>query len=216
MSTIFFTSCNALAAIISTFDSDLEGWRIKQYSGSSQDGEFNDDKISYHATGGNPDGYAQFEDFAGDYADFFCAPEKFLGNWKKMAVTAVSYDMKIIDFDNWGDEVHGNPYGIYIKGADGIAGWSMSAPENKTDWITIYAPLSEFTIFYGTATLDAIFSDVSGMVIKADMFSPTKDFVGLDNVKLNIAPVPVPSSILLFSFGLGSLIFLKMITLKKI
>jgi hypothetical protein len=69
--------------IISTFDNDNEGWTNEGGPG----------QLYYHPTGGNPDGFIEFEDL-GAGTGTLVAPAKFLGDLTAYKTGTFSFDLK--------------------------------------------------------------------------------------------------------------------------
>ena len=76
-------SVGALANIITTFDSDLEGWTtINDAQG-----------LSWVATGGNPDGHATATDVGTGATWYWSAPSAYLGNKSPFYLGSLSFDL---------------------------------------------------------------------------------------------------------------------------
>jgi hypothetical protein len=171
-------SLGRAAAVISTFDSGLEGWTF------TSEGE-----ISWEPSGGNPGGYIRFVDDPGVGARLV-APSKFLGDWSGLdGIGVISYDHAIFDV---GVNPIFHPYNISISGPDGLAEWRGATPAGVTDWRTVEALLkeSEWTVTEGAWPL--LLANVTELRIAIEavenLYIPgtpwSGDITGMDNVYL--------------------------------
>lgn len=181
----------------STFDTDLDGWTTDS------------PLMTWVAAGGNPGGYAQFND-AAPAGGFFIAPAKFLGDWSSLNSTgAISYDQKVF---RTGGFVGRGERSIIISGPGGEARWfgplapATCPADPACDWNTFSAPLMEAAWSLTSGTWGALLTDVTSFRILMDLYTTTRpgDIEGLDNVKLALkdAAIPEPTTILLLGLGL--------------
>lgn len=175
-----------VAAVISDFDADLDGW-VATGSGS----------LSHSAAGGNPNGFAQFDDIPGVGGDgFLIAPAKFLGDWSALDGNgSLNWEHRILTLGDVPTVVNARatiagPGGeAFYVGALHQTTWTMfSAPIDSSDWVT------------SVGTWNALLSNVTSLTIRIEAVhnnGAALDVDGIDNVQL----VPEPSTLLLAAFG---------------
>jgi hypothetical protein len=177
------------ATIISTFDSDLEGWT------KGPEGAFN-----YISTGGNPGGYALYS-VVGAPSNII-APDAFLGNLS-------AYDGGTFSWDGVAtDEGSGSVPGSYAYGkvtVTGTAGSATSALIPSADRPTL-AGWSSYSHDFTAADFgktegewDAILANVTSITLGGNAYGGSEN-LGYDNIALNAA-VPEPSSTALLGLG---------------
>ncbi len=172
----------------SSFDVDLEGWMVMEGANFTNE-------VTWGATGGNPGGYAHFVD-AHDQTSYHAAQAAFAGDWSAAdGIGAISYDQKIFDV---GPTPVMNAYEVFIGGTGGLVMWHGDTPTGTTDWVNVVAPLveSEWSVVSGSWA--GALADISGLAIRAELVSFSRDVTGLDNVSVY---VPEPATAALLAVG---------------
>jgi hypothetical protein len=132
-------------AVISTFDSGLEGWTAVglditySFAPLSFDVALtnNSADMVYSATGGDPGGYAQFTDTIVEPSSLASAPGAFLGNLTSYIGGTFSFDHSLI---NDGESIAGYaPYSVIIYSGEPVdlnaLVWTAPAPSGTTGWV---------------------------------------------------------------------------------
>jgi len=137
-------------AVISTFDSGLEGWTavgldisyttVPTFPFVALTGialTDNTGDMVHSATGGNPGGYAHFTDAIEDPSSFASAPSGFLGDLTSYIGGTFSFDHKLITPGASATDYA--PYSVILySGAPmdmNALVWTSPAPSGPTDWI---------------------------------------------------------------------------------
>lgn len=178
---------SAEGVVTSTFDTDADGW------------VFGVDH-SWRSTGGNPGGYIHYIDA---YASgWVSAPSKFLGDWTSMGATSLTYDIKI--FSTGSIYLIGN-YQVRIDGPGGNAVWVGPPPNPSAGWLTLNVPITESDWVTESGSWNAMLADVTQLRIATAFYNNymPQEINGMDNVSLNMNPIPAPGAILLSSIGIG-------------
>lgn len=179
----------------STFDANLGGW-----TGHPSE-------VSWVSTGGNPDGFARWQD-AVSASPPLTAPNEFLGNWSSLdGVGFISYDQKIF---STGSFTSRGSFKVGISGPGGSATWYGPQAPNSCPgqpgcgWTTYFVPIieSEWTLTSGSWS--ALLSEVNGLVIHPELYSNIlgTETQGIDNVRLAIA-APT-QNIIDATYGMGA------------
>jgi hypothetical protein len=170
-------------AVISTFDSDLEGWTAvgldisytflptPALTGITITGNSAD--MVHSATDGNPGGYAQFTDIIVEPSSLASAPGAFLGDLTSYIGGTFSFDHKLFDA---GSSIGGYaPYSVILYSGAPInlnaLVWSAPAPSGTTGW-------EHFDITLDTNDLAPI-ADVSLQVLDPSLPNLTPGSLGL-------------------------------------
>jgi len=175
-------------AVLDTFDADNQGWRTCNFSFAA--GLANDfAPAGWSPEGGAPGGALLTPDVS-DW-NFFSAPEAYLGDRSG----AFGTDLRFDTFASLEDGVY--PGAILTSGS--IAVYAVGVPPG-TSWTGVSIPLAGASWSLspepgGTpisdAMLRAVLSGLDGLYIEADWYVG-EDLTGLDNVRLDSAPVPEP------------------------
>jgi alkaline phosphatase D len=182
------------AVVVSTFDTDNDGWDAVGDVGWTHAPDF-----------GNPAGSMLGIDTTTGDAWFFRAPAKFLGDQSSLYGTFLEYDIWVSRFNN--------PQGIVgdvvIRGNNLALRWRDAAPVAQT-WTTQRVSLDTTanweklvgnTLVPATeADLRWVLADLDLLRIRGEYFSG-RDLGYLDNVRLGVQPVPEPASLPLFGVG---------------
>ena len=176
--------------VVSTFDSDLQGWTSAAAT------------LSYSSEIGNAPGSALFDDKSGGVATIQ-APGEFLGDWS--LVRTIQFQHRIIDFGA-GDYTVRDVFNIKISGPGGVATFQSdpgTVQPSHDQWVDVVAPVEEGSWILGSGTWNSILSDVTDLRIQIEMVDNFNDYGqpddqdAIDNVVLNA--VPEPMSVLLVS-----------------
>ena len=214
---------DANAAVISTFDTDADGWTGMTFTNK---GVFLNSTLpgfNYHAADGNPGGYISTLDPGPSEAARLGAPSKFLGNQSAMLGGALAFDLTI---DRSGQVDQNPPPLLLIQNGTNsllfinspvpsVGGWTSYvvplAPQPPVTplgagWYSFIAGNSLATATAATqSNFDAVFANITHLSITGEFIndSVNLDTVGLDNVALSA--VPLPATLPLLLFGLGGL-----------
>ena len=200
--TLLVAPLSAVAAtIISTFDSDAEGWIANPGEGA----------LTHAATGGNPGGHIRIQDIGAGSVPFGSgafAPGNFLGNLSSFDGGTLSLDMATFagsgpSFPSFG--------AIQLSGGGDIAMFdiAVSAPGFGT-WETYMAPLTASSWGKSQSEWLAILADVTSIGIPTDAFDGN-DTIGIDNFAIanSMNNIPQPASLALLGIGIASLCLLR-------
>jgi hypothetical protein len=184
----FVTNSVEADIIISTFDSDAEGWTLTSGGGT----------LTWLPTGGNPDGYINIQDDVAGFLSAF-APSQFLGNLSEFDDGLLSMDIILLK------EAIGIPHDqfglVTITGNSGSASLDMVPGTPATNWVTYAAPLTASNWGVTQSTWESILSDVIEISVIVDSYDFYGDTIGFDNFE--VTPVPAPGAVLLGSIGLA-------------
>jgi len=201
-----------IGPVESTFDTDLEGWEAWGLDLDDLSVVRNAADETHTAVGGNPGGFAEFLDVAGEPASGLRAPAKFLGDWSDMIGTgSFRYDHRLFEVGTT-DQDDADPIKDYlvIVSSGPLTFLSLNAavfeapgPDAATDWVTVDAPLdpSKWSVvsFVG-GTFESIMSDVTDVFISFEIVNndvQQDESGGVDNVML----VPEPATLALLAAG---------------
>ncbi len=192
----------ATAAPISTFDDDFDGWQMFVESDPTFDLALDDfdtvgGEFEHETGGGNPGGYVRVQDFAGGGGMLpIQAPAEFTGDLS--GFIGIRFDQ--LQFP---ESTEGG-FSLQIIGVDGTRyGARAALPSATGTWESMTVNFSELGLAEGSASLDAVLSDVRYLLIGMDM---TPNVVGLeggiDNITL-VAQVPLPAATGLLLIGIA-------------
>ena len=168
-------------AVISDFESGADGWTV-----------INNANLSAPATGGNPGGFVQGTDSAGDTWRFN-APAKFLGDQGDKFGGSFSFDLKLTA---GGAAVPNNT--TEVEFSDGVRTIGVSIPlPNTSDFTHYEIALDDTTNWQGNVVtndvIEQVLSNLASITIRGEYFTGA-DSAGLDNVVLSSTPLPPPTS----------------------
>ncbi|MGJ3242089.1 MAG: laminin B domain-containing protein [Opitutales bacterium] len=191
----FLFVSTAGGAILSTFDSDDEGWRAVGDSASSDP--------DWLSSGGNPGGYVEVEDSVVGGVWYWSAPSKFLGDRSSFLGNTLSFDLQQSSTNNQFSAVD-----VYLKNNTDVVALKIN-DHPGTDW-TSYAvtlhPSAGWQQDDGNgapATLSdfqTVLGNLTALEIRGEYVTGS-DTGGLDNVML--VPEPGTSAALAGVLGLG-------------
>ena len=202
----------ALAATIpvtSDFDADLDGWTAW---GINTDNIFSphlvdhSGDLSHSASGGNPDGYARFDDVIVETGALLRAPAKFLGDWSGLIGTGVlSFDHRIFEDGDVTPDKFSPYYAVVFSGSlFDFAGWIGPTPTGPTDWVHHDIPLDPANWQVSPVSglsFEQILANVTDLFIPFELVDndsvQMQEQNGVDNVSL----VPAPAAAYLLVLG---------------
>jgi len=207
----------ALAATIpvtSDFDADLDGWTAW---GINTDNIFSPylvdhgADLSHSASGGNPNGYARFDDVIVETGALLRAPAKFLGDWSGLIGTGIlSFDHRIFEDGDVTPDKFSPYYAVVFSGGlFDFAGWIGSTPTGPTDWVHVDIPLDPANWQLSPASslsFEQILANVTDLFIPFELVDndsvQMQEQNGVDNVSLVPAPAVAYFLVLGGLFGL--------------
>src|SRR5262245_7449754 len=167
------------AQIVSTFDTDLDGWTSS--SGGS---------MTFATTGGNPGGFLRDLDL--DNTDMFVsAPAKFLGDKSAFAGGSVSFDG--IELDTGPGDYQ--PYGTVTlrSGATSVQADLVPLGNPTNAWGTFSIPLDATTFGAAPGTFASVLANLTAVEVLTESKVGLVETVGFDNFTL-ATPAPEPTS----------------------
>jgi hypothetical protein len=177
----------SFATVVTTFDTDLEGWLIT-----------GDNAFDWDSTGGNPGGCLDVNDLATGTHNYAVAPPRFLGDWSiATGADTITHDVFLI---NTSGGAHST--GTYVYRIAGPAGWATALnPEAlyppQSTWTTLKVSLDSSDWTIGSGAWTDILSDVTSLRINAEFVYGGEE-VRMDNIGLSFSPVriapPCPAS----------------------
>ncbi|MFN3168089.1 MAG: PEP-CTERM sorting domain-containing protein [Phycisphaeraceae bacterium] len=153
-----FTAGDGLGQIVSTFDSDLDGWTAVGFNFDTSIGAIlsrnviskvqNTGDMVHSAFNGNPGGFALFTDAIVDPGSFAEAPDKFTGDLTGLIGQTVSFDHRL--FDQGTNPTSVGPYTLVFLSGDpndlnayGIVVDGPTLGQGDTGWVTISATIAD-------------------------------------------------------------------------
>ncbi len=168
------------AQVISTFDTDLDGWRI-----------LGDNTAVWQAAGGNPGGCLDVNDLAVGSTNYASAPSKFLGNWSAFTTSdSIFFDIYEVNTSGgaWIAVHH-----VRIEGPGGAA-WAndvrVVSPPTQGAWIHVRVLLTPAMWTLESGSWLGLLANVTSVRIFAEWVDGAET-TWLDNIGISRTPVPI-------------------------
>jgi hypothetical protein len=168
------------AQVISTFDANLDGWRI-----------IGDNTAIWQAAGGNPGGCLDVNDLATGSTNWASAPSKFLGNWSSFTpADSVFFDIYEVNTSGgaWIAVHH-----VRIEGPGGAA-WAndvrVVSPPAQGTWLHVRVMLAPEIWTLESGTWIGLLANVTSVRIFAEWVDGGET-TWLDNIGISRTPAPI-------------------------
>jgi hypothetical protein len=198
-SILIFHALSVSSQVVSTFDTDLDGWAVN-----------GDNSALWQATGGNPGGCLDVNDAVSGIMNWAIAPRKFHGDWSVFSLTdSICFDIYEVNTSGgtWVTVEH-----IWIEGPLGRA-WAVDpalpTPPPSATWLTAKIPIDPAHWNVESGTWEGLLSNVTSVRIFAEWVSGGET-TWLDNIRLTATPSQVFSPCLSTAFntpGIGDWTF---------
>lgn len=188
----------ATTLVASNFDSGAEGW-------NALNGAAN---FAWVASGGDPGGHIQANDFSGDTLWFFAAPSAYLGDVLAAYGGSLSFALKSDSISPPLATPHSD---VQLLGVNGVLLAFGGDAVPVGDWTSYnIALVADGSWKVGSvsgpaataADFAGVLSDLRALRIRGD-YKQAVEITGLDSVALSAAPVPEPASASLLLAGLA-------------
>lgn len=174
---ILATGASAAGQVSSTFDTDLDGWKIN-----------GDNSAVWLGTAGNPPGCLDVNDLATGSLNWAIAPVKFLGDWSGFsAADTLSFDVYEVNTSGgaWLTVQH-----VRIAGPYGAA-WANAAavptPPTTGVWLTGRIPFDPAFWTVESGLWEQLLTNVTSVRVFAEWVNGD-EVTRLDNVRLSATP----------------------------
>lgn len=198
-SIFLISTSNAMAAtIVSSFDSDTDGWMVTDYGNFSA-------QSSPTWSGGSIYTADVFNGI------MWSAPGKYLGDKTNYIGGTLSFDMKDSVADYAGGDTY---YNLYLSSGSLILTHKGAYPTMPNQWVHDEAIVSYQGWYYATGDwmtpvtsedFSTVLGNIEGLYITADWGWGTSNVAWLDNVVMTTT-VPIPATVWLFGSGLAGLV----------
>ncbi len=168
------------AQVLSTFDTDLDGWRI-----------IGDNSAVWQSTGGNPGGCLDVNDLAVGSTNWASAPNKFLGNWSSFT-TADSIYFDIYEVNTSGGAWLAMNH-VRLEGPGGAAvarDTRIVNPPSQGVWIHARIMLDPAVWTLESGTWAELLANVTSVRVFAEWVNGAET-TWLDNIGISGTPGPV-------------------------
>lgn len=169
-------SPRARSAVFTNFDTGLDGWT---HVGSGN--------LSHAASGGNPLGFARYDDVSGPGGDgFLIAPAKFLGDWSSLnGQGELRWNHRIVRL---GDSPTVVASRARLLGPGGEAFYS--GPSHTTAWTAFAVPIRSSSWTMVSGNWNSLLAQVSTLQIRIEAVhngGAQLDIDGIDNVAIHLS-----------------------------
>jgi hypothetical protein len=192
----FVFAASAASAQLWNFDTDAQGWRLNDITGSgdytSSQGVF---PLDWHAFGGGPGGYVSHEDVSG-FTIMFEAPTAQLGNYSSFLGGKLKFSLQTDQVPDYSaDSVI-----VFRSGVSNLTIVSAIAPQPNTTWTDYAIDLTAGSFRYGNlggavvseADFSTVLGDLNTFLIDAEYHNGVAEVTGLDSVAFVAASSAVP------------------------
>jgi len=171
-------SSAAAQGVVSTFDTDLDGWVI-----------LGDNGAVWQGAGGNPGGYMDVNDLVTGQLNLAAAPPKFLGDWSAFSATdTLSFDVHFIRLSG---TTLTNDWIFRITGPGGAArGIVPGVAPPESVWSTYAVPMDSTDWVMESGSWSGLVGNVTSLNLLAEYVNGDEE-VRIDNVRLTGTPVAV-------------------------
>lgn len=174
---VLLVSMPCPAQVVTTFDTDLEGWMIT-----------GDNDFIWQPAGGNPGGNLDVNDRVTGAHNYAVAPASYLGDWSAVtSADTLSYEVYLVNTSGGG--LGGQSYVFRISGPGGSA-WALDAvalhpPENTWTRLAVSMDQADWNVTGGTWT--DLLENVTSLRCNAEFINGGEE-VRLDNISLSSTP----------------------------
>jgi hypothetical protein len=201
----FAPAARADAIVMSTFDTDAEGWNAVSINSSGNVSGTH--TVTWNATGGNPGGHLSRTDPQSDTFFYWNAPAQYLGDMSAALGGTLAYDVR-----HSGGSLLNAADVILVGGASPLRLVYDVAAQPTTAWTPFTIPFSQGQWRVGSLSgafatqqqIADVLAALTALRIRGEYLGSPGEIGRLDNVSVNTPePTPEPAALALMGTGLA-------------